>query len=86
MVTPDSGDQVFQTVNVVMNYCVITELTPPVDPTDLAYTVFATSPLVIDLSTPGFLQVPACGYYLVDTFTWTIPSGAPIVQDTSTGS
>lgn len=86
MVTPDSGDQVFQTVKVVLNYCVITHLTPPVDPTELDYLVFAPNPLVIDLGTPGFVQVPACGYFLVETYTWTIPEGAPITQDTSSGS
>jgi hypothetical protein len=46
--------------------------------------VYATNPLVIDISSPGFVQTPACGYGLINTFTWTIPTGAPITQDTST--
>ena len=46
--------------------------------------VYAANPLLIDLSTPGFVQTPACGYGLINTYTWTIPAGAPITQDTST--
>ena len=30
--------------------------------------------------------MPACGYFLVETFTWTIPDGAPITENTSGGS
>ena len=30
--------------------------------------------------------MPACGYYLVETFTWDIPSGAPITENTSGGT
>ena len=30
--------------------------------------------------------MPACGYYLVETFTWTIPDGAPITENTDGGS
>ena len=86
MVTPDSGDQTFQTVDVVLEVCVILSLDPPTMPTTLDYLIFATSDLTIDLSSPGFQQVPACGYYLVETFTWDIPSGAPIVPNTSGGS
>ena len=86
MTTPDSGDQLFETVIIKLDYCVITGLAKPTDPTDLAYSIFAAAALVNDLGTPGFQQVPACGYFLVNTFTWTIPSGAPIAQDTSTGS
>jgi hypothetical protein len=86
MTTPDSGDQTFLTVNVVLDLCVIVSLDPPTDPTDLAYLIFAVSPLTIDLSSPGFQQVPACGYYLVETFTWDIPSDAPITENTSGGN
>ena len=86
MTTPDSGDQTFATVNIILDYCVITHLDPPTDPTDLNYSIFATSDLSHDLSDPGFQQVPACGYYLVETFTWTIPDGAPITENTSGGS
>ena len=83
MATPASGDQVFSTVKVVLGNCVITRLDPPTAPTATAYSLFATSDLTIDLSTPGFLQFPACGYYLVETFKWTIPAGAPITEDTT---
>ena len=86
MVTPDSGDQTFQTVDVVLEVCVILSLDPPTMPTTLDYLIFATSDLTIDLSSPGFQQVPACGYYLVETFTWDIPAGAPITENTSGGS
>ena len=81
MTTPDSGDQTFDTVTVVLNVCVITHLDPPTMPTALTYKIFDSPAHQIDLSTPGFQQVPACGYYLVETFTWTIPSGAPITQN-----
>ncbi len=30
--------------------------------------------------------MPACGYYLVETFTWTGLTGTPITQDTSGGT
>ena len=40
------------------------------------------TPLTFDLSSPGFVQQPACGYTLAETFTWEIESGAPV---TSTG-
>lgn len=49
-------------------------------PTDLEYLIFALSDLVIDLSTPGFQQRPACGYALTETYGWTIPTDAPIVS------
>lgn len=45
--------------------------------------MFATTSLVINNDTPGFVQTPACGYGLINTFTWTIPAGAPITEDTA---
>lgn len=54
MVTPDSGDQTFATVTVVLDLCVIVSLDPPTDPTSLAYTIFAVNKLTIDLASPGF--------------------------------
>lgn len=86
MTTPDSGDQNFLTMDVVLDLCVILSLDPPTMPTDLEYLIFAVSPLSFDLSSPGFQQVPACGYYLVETFTWDIPSDAPITENTSGGN
>lgn len=86
MTTPDSGDQTFESVTVVLNLCVITHLDPPTQPSDTHYLIFATSPLSIDLSSPGFQQVPACGYYLVETFTWSGLDNSPITQNTSGGN
>ena len=95
MSTPDSGDQVYETVTVVLDVCVITHIDAPSDVTtlDLHYLIFALEDLSIDLQDPslsilGFQQVPACGYYLIEEFTWTIPDGlngdggTPIVQNT----
>lgn len=79
MTTVDSGDQVFDTVVVDVDYCVITHIQEPDMPLDLDYKIFAVDDTIIDISVPGFQQVPACGYYLVETITWTIPSDAPIV-------
>ena len=57
----------------------ITDLDPPNTPTGLEYLIYATSPLDVDLSDPiPFLQRPACGYTLGETFTWEIPADAPI--------
>jgi len=61
-------------------------LDPPTTPAATSYLIFATTPLSIDISSPGFQQVPACGYYLVETFTWTIPADSGITQDTDGGS
>ena len=60
----------------------ITDLDPPVAPIVSAATqlVFATTPLDLNLSSPGFVQRPACGYSLAETFTWEIPAGAPITK------
>lgn len=41
MTTPDSGDQLFDTVKVVLGVCVITHLDAPTDPTSTTYTIFA---------------------------------------------
>ena len=79
MTTEDSGDQVYETVTITLDYCVITHLDPPDTPSLLEYKVFAIDDVVLDLSTPGFQQVPACGYYLVEQIYWDIPTEAPIV-------
>lgn len=70
----------FNTVTIDLRVCVITDLDPPTAPTSTEQLIFATSPLVIDLSSPGFVQRPACGYALAETFTWEIETGAPITQ------
>lgn len=66
--------------------CVITHLTNTNLPTNTAYTIFDPTPLLVDVSTPGFNQVPNCGYYLFKTFTWDIPSGAPAITAISDNS
>jgi len=53
------------------------------DLSGLTQLVYATTDLVINIGTPGFVQTPACGYGLINTFTWDIPAGAPITQDTA---
>lgn len=85
MTTPDSGPQTYDTVTVTVALCVVTELTATNAPSvsDLTYTIFSLQPTVLDVSSPGFNQVPACGYYLFNTFTWTIPPSAPITKSSS---
>ena len=36
-----------------------------------------------DLTNPGFIQTPACGYALIETRTWTIPAAAPFTTDST---
>ena len=85
MSTADSGPQSYQTVSVTVALCVVTELTATnaPSPASLTYTIFSLQPTVLDVSSPGFNQVPACGYYLFNTFTWTIPINAPITKSSS---
>ena len=71
---------VFNTVSIDLRVCVITDIDPPTAPTSTEQLIFATSPLNIDISSPGFVQRPACGYTLTETFTWEIPSDAPITE------
>jgi hypothetical protein len=54
MNTPDSGQQVYTTVKVDLQVCVITHLDPPTSPAATSYLIFAVSDLSIDLSSPGF--------------------------------
>jgi hypothetical protein len=81
MSTPNNGNQVWLTVTVIVADCVITDLVAAVAPTNKSYTIHALSSLVMDLTTPGFQQNPACGYTLAETRTWTIPTGAPLTFD-----
>lgn len=73
MSTPNNGNQNWITVTVIVADCVITDLVAATAPANKSYTIFATSNLVMDLTTPGFKQNPACGYTLGETRTWTIP-------------
>ena len=71
---------VFNTVTIDLRVCVITRIDPPTAPTGTEQLIFALTPLDIDLSSPGFVQQPACGYTLSETFTWEIEASAPITQ------
>jgi len=71
---------VFNTVKIDLRVCVITNLDKPTAPTATEQKIFALTPLDINLSSPGFVQRPACGYALTQTFTWEIPAGAPITK------
>ena len=74
----------FNTVTIDLKVCVITDLDPPTAPSvaDTTQLIFALTALDVDLSSPGFVQRPACGYPLQETFTWEGLTNAPI---TSTG-
>ena len=62
----------------------LTDIIPPPAPTTgINYSIFALSDLIINLSSPGFVQTPACGYTLTESITWTLPNFSPIVVDTS---
>lgn len=54
MSTPNNGNQNWITVTVTVADCVITDLIAAVAPTNKSYTIFATSSLVMNLTTPGF--------------------------------
>ena len=45
----------FNTVSVNLRVCVITDIDPPTTPTSTTQLIFAENPLVIDLSSPGFV-------------------------------
>jgi hypothetical protein len=54
MTTPDSGDQVFETVSVKIDLCVVTHFDNPDIPVTQEYLLFALADLQIDISSPGF--------------------------------
>ena len=70
----------FNTVTIDLRVCVITGLDIPPTPTITEQLIFALTPLDINLATPGFVQRPACGYTLTNSFTWEIPAGSPITK------
>ena len=47
---------VFTTVTIDLRNCVITRIDPPTAPTSTEQLIFNTTPLDIDLSSPGFVQ------------------------------
>lgn len=52
----EPADIVFNTVSIDLRVCVITHLDPPTSPVATEQLIFATTPLDIDLSSPGFVQ------------------------------
>ena len=79
--TVDEGDISFNTVTLDVGVCVITHIDIPSDPTDptpIEYTIHALNDINIDLSSPGFVQQPACGYTLTEIMAWSFnPNPAP---------
>jgi hypothetical protein len=80
------GDISFNTVTVIINDCVITHIDIPDDPSAsgaITYTIHALNNLNLDLSSPGFVQQPACDYTLTQIMAWSFnPSPAnPITTD-----
>ena len=61
----------FNTVTITIGVCVITHIDIPDDPSPVSYTIHALSNLELDLSSPGFVQQPACGYTLTEVIAWT---------------
>ena len=55
MTTANSGNQLFSTLTVVVNNCVITHPTAPTEPASKTYSIFAPAALANDLVSPGFL-------------------------------
>ena len=76
--TPANGNIEFKTLTLAIGWCIITGISTPTLPTtaQASYIIFSgTKTLTL---TPAFLQVPACGYAVTETITWTIPTAAPI--------
>jgi len=56
---------------------VITDIDLPTNPGAKTYSIHALADIDLDLSTPGFVQRPACGYNLNQAITWSFtPSPA----------
>jgi hypothetical protein len=75
--TIDHGPINFNTITIQISVCEITDLDPPTAPSGWWHYVFNGAG-TIDMSGTGFVQRPACGYTLIEDFTWTIPAGAPM--------
>jgi hypothetical protein len=73
--TVDEGDLTYQTVTVVIGLCVITHIDPPTAPTASTYIIFSGASTYS--MTPDFTQVPACGYDIQHTISWTLPTVDP---------
>ena len=82
--TASGANPVFEAVYITVG-CTIANVASPTAPAeadgwDLTYNVYENS-LAIDLSTILYPQTPLCGYTVTETYTWTIPSGAPSTVD-----
>jgi hypothetical protein len=79
--TPDNGaPSDFDSLRIDVS-CTITSIDTVAPPTTgLTYTLYDTT-LPIDLSSNVYVQVPPCGYTLVNDFTWTIDAASPITVD-----
>lgn len=76
----NNGDITYSSVSINIGICVITDISVPSIPStsDLSYIIFDVQKTIT--LTPKFLQVPACGYTLVENIVWTIPAAAPITK------
>ena len=54
----------YTTLTITINACVITRVEPPPAPSPVTYSIHALNDVIVDLSSPGFVQQPACGYTL----------------------
>lgn len=74
----EDANIVFETLTVIINVCVITNIDPPTNPGAQTYKIHALNDIDIDMSSPGFVQRPACGYTLTEVFAWSFnPNPAP---------
>ena len=84
----------FNTLTLIVNDCVITHIDPPNSwvknsatetPADFEYIIHSLTDISIDLSSPGYVQQPACGYTLTEVMAWSFnPSPAnPITTSSS---
>ena len=76
----NNGDITYSSVSINIGICVITDISVPSIPStsDLSYIIFDVQKTITLM--PKFLQVPACGYTLVENIVWTIPAAAPITK------
>lgn len=83
------GDLSFNTVTLIVNDCVLTHIDIPDDPSDptaVTYTIHALNNLNLDLSSPGFVQQPACGYSLTEIMAWSFNPNPANPITTNSGS
>ena len=57
--TVSSGNLSYNTITVTLSVCVVTHIALPTNPGAQSYTIHSPK-LSLDLSNPGFAQVPAC--------------------------